>query len=200
MKNISIFSGLVFWTGLVMAQLTNTGLPMGITSGTVLSGDTLRSSGPVTNDGIIVMSGDIDLTGGYTGVGDIKLNGADQAMNLGVPGNLNNLTISGGGTKSIFSELTIDAVLQLDSGKALPLGNNFRLSSTASITGSDAGSYVIGKLIRSGIGDLFYPIGTAGQYAPVTLRSVTGTNPEVGVELVNTDPLGQIGVGIVNLS
>ncbi len=200
MKRLSIYSGFLLSSVMLMAQLTNTGLPVGITAGAVVSGQGITSMGPVTNNGILVASGDIGLSGGYTGSGDIKLTGADQALNLGGSATPNILTVAGGGTKTIFSEVIVSGSLELNDGKVLVIGDNLRLLSSSAISGSNTSNYIIGKLIRGGAGDIDFPVGSAGQYAPVTLRGVTGNAPEVGLEYVNTDPAGQIGYGIVDLS
>ncbi len=199
MVKILISASFLICSQLLLAQFTNTGLTIGVSSGTTISGQEFNSSGSLTNDGTMIFSGDFASTS-YAGSGVIYLTGAGQMIDLGGPSDLNTLTIDGGGTKSLNSVITITNALQFINGKIDAAVNNLVVGSTASISGSSSSNYVIGKLIHQGTGDKFFPVGDAILYTPVNLIGTTGTTPEVGVELVNSDPAGTVGFGIVDLS
>ena len=181
------------------AQWTSTGLPISIAAGTVVSGQELSSSGSLTNEGELTLSGEVAVAS-YAGDGRIELSGTDQGLNLGAETDLTHLTISGGGTKSIFSIINIIDSLEFLNGQVEVVGNNLVIGNVAALSGASASNYVIGKLIREGTGDHLFPIGGDSIYTPVTLLNVSGTDPAVGLQLINADPVGDIGFGIVQLS
>ena len=56
--------------------------------------------------------------------------------------------------------------------------------------GSDQ-SYVDGTLYHQGTGNKYYPVGTRENYRPAELLNISGTDPVVGVAVVepNSDPI-----------
>ncbi|WP_320054317.1 GEVED domain-containing protein [uncultured Acetobacteroides sp.] len=120
--------------------------------------------------------------------------GAQNVMAL----NYGNLTIAGGGTKTMQGNVTVNGTLTLANGK-LSLGsgtNNLTLASGATIAGAfDANHMVVcdgtGSLIRQGTSAadfvMAYPVGTGTSYTPYEITSFTATvagTASVGVRAV----------------
>ncbi|MGC8825149.1 MAG: hypothetical protein ACP5PZ_11255 [Bacteroidales bacterium] len=99
----------------------------------------------------------------------------------------NNLTISGGGTKTIGGgHVTVNGVLNLANGNISLGSSNFNLilNSGASITGSFDNNHMIvcdgtGSLIKysnnAGGFVMTYPVGTGNRYTPMVISSLTAT-------------------------
>jgi hypothetical protein len=91
-----------------------------------------------------------------------------------------NLTINGGGVKSIAGNTTVNGVLTLTNGNLLVDGHNLTLLNTP--VGSFDGSHMIvtgstGWLIKQGTmaeASMVYPIGTGSKYTPVTITGTAG--------------------------
>ncbi|MDY0099912.1 MAG: hypothetical protein RBR81_11975 [Bacteroidales bacterium] len=146
-------------------------------------------------------SGTLNLTGAVpfnlsgTGTNTIILNGAAALVNYSYAGSqdvaafpYNNLTISGGNTKTIQGNISVSGTLNLDNGN-LSLGsgtNNITLgeSSLISATGGFSNTRMIicdgdGNLIKQGtsVNDfiIVYPVGTGTFYTPFEITGLTAT-------------------------
>ncbi|MCX7987538.1 MAG: hypothetical protein N2662_11430, partial [Bacteroidales bacterium] len=166
------------------------------------------------NNGTITVSGNINAQGDangenlvqITGTGIINIGGTLQgnaysyslnsgtvnytssaAVNLLGGVTYNNLTISGGGTKTLSGgNVTVNGVLNLANGN-ISLGSgalNLILNSGASITGTFDNTRMIvcdgsGSLIRNSNSTagfvMTYPVGTGTRYTPMIISSLTGT-------------------------
>jgi len=127
--------------------------------------------------------------------------GAAGVQNVVVPagGAYGNLTISGGGTKTMQGSLLVNGILTLDNGN-ISLGSgasNLTLSDGASITGAfDATHMVVcdgdGSLIKqsSTAADFVieYPVGTGALYTPYRITSLNATPAGVGSVSVRAVP------------
>jgi len=97
-----------------------------------------------------------------------------------------NLTSSGGGTKTLSGNVTVNNILNLSSGN-ISLGSsnyNLTLASGGSVTGSfDANHMIVcdgtGSFIKQGTAAsnfvMVYPVGTGARYTPFEITSLTAT-------------------------
>ncbi len=180
------------------AQLVNNGLPIVITQDGILSGQNFDMGGELINDGLMEVRQDLSILS-YSGTGMINLAGMDQSVEISEETEVNNLTISGGGIKSLLSRIYLNNLIFQD-GKLYVANDNLLINDGGSISGASESDYIIGKLSRTGTGDLFYPIGDSIVYVPVSLKGVAGIDPVIGVELNENGAQGIIGKGIIDLS
>jgi hypothetical protein len=163
------------------------------------------SKGPNTiniSSGILNVEGDLTkgtLTGGS---GTINVGGTfkpttfkedNSTVNYNASGDqsvgaytYSNLTISGGGTKTMQGDVTVSGNLSLGNG-SISLGsgaNNLTLASGASVSGSfDNGHMIVcdggGSLIKEGNDasdfERVYPVGTGASYTPYEITSLTAS-------------------------
>jgi hypothetical protein len=98
-----------------------------------------------------------------------------------------NLTSSGGGTKILSGNVTVNNILNLSSGN-ISLGSsssNLTVAATGSITGSFDNTHMIdcdgapGSLVKQGTAAsnfvMVYPVGTGARYTPFEITSLTAT-------------------------
>ena len=161
---------------------------------------------PVVQQGSLSNSGNLYLydswtnSGVYSGVGIVQLAGADQAFNHGGQA-VASLFVAGGGTKQITGNVTVTEALLLSQGLVnVPGSSVLLLRNSASITGASAASYVLGRMNVSGVGRLYYPIGTAAGFAPVELTNVSGSVPVVGFQAFEGHPPATGGLGVQEVS
>ena len=180
------------------AQLTTTPTTtMALAPGTVVG-----VQAPVVQQGSFSNSGNIYLydswanSGVYSGVGILQLSGANQSFNHGGQ-EVASLFVTGGGTKQITGNVTVTESLLLSQGLVnVPASSAFLVRNSASITGASAASYVLGRMNVSGVGRLYYPIGTATAFAPVELTNVAGNAPVVGFQAFEGHPPATGGLGV----
>ncbi|MFO1475215.1 MAG: YDG domain-containing protein [Verrucomicrobiota bacterium] len=90
---------------------------------------------------------------------------------------LNNLTINNAAGVTLNANATLKGTLALTSGKLITGANMVTVTSTGTITGGSASSYVYGRLDRgftTGSGkSASFPVGDSTTYAPVSLSSAT---------------------------
>ena len=176
----------------VRAQVTNNGLPLGITQDLMVSVQgKFTSTGDISNDGKIEFYDSVSFQGAYSGGGDILLKGSDQLVDL--QGATIQHCFVEGGNKELASDLSADT-LTFSNAKIFTNGSIVEVS--GEMLGYDQNSFVEGRLIRTGNDTLFYPVGKDGIYAPVVLNAITGTSPWIGVESFEQDPAGQAGYGV----
>ena len=97
------------------------------------------------------------------------------------------LRVAGGGIKSLEGTVEVSNQLHLEQG-LLRVDNRHRLAlaGLATIIQSNEDSYVWGGVSHRGTGHKFFPVGTQGEYAPLTLTNVRGDRPLVQVQYVST--------------
>ncbi|MEO9475326.1 MAG: hypothetical protein ABJG41_07315 [Cyclobacteriaceae bacterium] len=195
LKHILIFLGA---TPLAYAQITvQSDLPVAITFGLEVSAQSnFTAAGTFINEGSITAEADLSFAN-YSGAGSIVASGTEQSLDFQAA-QIADLTLEGG-DKTIESAVGIE---HLTFSNARLLSNNQNITVTGTMSGADAASHVVGKLIRSGSTTLFYPVASPvnQQYAPVTLDNITGTSPAIAVELFETNPIGIAGYGLLDVS
>lgn len=181
------------------AQITNTGLPISITEGAILSSGDITSQGTLTNNGLLSLSGNLSL-GTYSGQGNVSLRGEDQLLDFGGDVTVDVLTTDGPRLKTFQHGVAINEVLNLTHGWLTTGTNDFLIGEGASLSlGSDS-SYVEGKLTRQGSTSMLFPIGVNSVYTPLTLLQSGGSTADISVSVTGESPDGLIGRGLVRLS
>ncbi len=154
----------------------------------------LQVASSFENNGTLIFLDSIQLAE-YSGAGAIHATGGDQHLYL------NNALIktlyAAGGSKILHHHVAVDSLVL--SNASIVTDTN-RLHVTNQLTGYGADSYIVGPLVRSGADSLFYPIGDETIYAPVTLTSVVGDDPLLGVRFVPENPMADPGNGLLAVS
>lgn len=184
------------------AQLINDGQIIEIEEGTQITilGCDMINNGDISNAGVISIDSDWSNEGTYQSSGAFELIGTDQTVDHGISV-FNQLTILGGGTKTLDANLYIASQLDLNSGVLMASDNDIsvNLLNDAKTTGGSDESYVSGLLFQMGAGDILYPVGTATEYLPVTLLGVQKNEP-VGIVAISGDPSRSIDTELKNVS
>ena len=160
-------------------------------------------AGNITGDGTIDMSTAVthvlNLAGNYSntgsfisGTGTVNYNGTVQ--NVGGL-NYNNLTISGGGIKTLLGDASVGATLNLSNGKIVLGTNSLTISSATAVSGANSSNYIVAdgtgqlkKVIALGGPFAAYvlPVGDATNYSPVSLTFTANTLARtIGVRVTN---------------
>lgn len=197
---------LLFVIGPVNAQLLiNTqGQTITLTDSAILTVPaSIENLGTIENrGGFVYVSKDWTNTNGvynagtghfiFNGTGVQTINHADQDFYV--------LSIEGGGNKIVTSDITVLDSLMLANGIVDLSTNTMILTAEAKVAGGSVNSYIQGAMERTGNGDLFYPIGKNGTYAPAELLDVQGSNPRLRLEVFETNPLGIADSGLTAVS
>lgn len=158
----------------------------------IWNGHTVTVTGNLSGTGAISMTTGnqhvLNLNGANNSIGSLT-SGATSTVNYGGAGsqqifastNYANLTISGGGAKTLSGTTSVSNVLTLTSGIVTTSGNTLTLTNTSAsaITGGSSSSYINGSLTRalpSGLASgtsYAFPIGTGTGYYPLTLVNPT---------------------------
>ncbi len=145
----------------------------------------------ITNRGTLGLSSDWITNNQFLGlIGNLTFTGlGNQTIH---PDDLqtSGLTINSSGVVSIIgNEFTvIDRINFLDGILVTSDATQFTLRSTAQVDGGSTDSHFQGRLTYQGSGIREFPIGYQGQYAPLTLLSVVGSDPEFTVFYENPNP------------
>jgi hypothetical protein len=202
--NLNVSGGTLTCSNLILNQrtadnqdaflsITNASSIVNVNGNITMQGSNLRNYILFTDNGIINISGTIS-GGGITSTGGggatpptsgtVNYNNAGS-QSIGAY-TYYNLTISGGGTKTMAGNVTVNNILNLADGN-LSLGSsnyNLTIAATGSITGSYDNSHMIvcdgsGSLIRQGTNAaafaMVYPVGTDSRYTPFEITSLTAT-------------------------
>ena len=185
------------------AFFTNDGQTITITSGAVMTVDgEALNKGILRNDGTFSVSGDWTNSNSYiadAGIFILNSNAVQQVDHGGQTFYI--LQLEGGGRKVFNSDIEILSSLILLSGVAeVPSDRSFLLREGVSVSGGSDDSYVEGLIYASGTGDLFFPVGRNGNYAPVELLDVSGTSPVIGMTVSEPNPTSIPGFGLTDLS
>ncbi len=225
-KNITIAGTLVSSSGIisVSGNFVNNGIFLHNNGSILFNGVTTLSGSAITNLNHISVPSAATLTLHATETditGNITINGTLNHNN-GLVECKGNSILSGANTPVFFKLLmsgslltlntscTINNSLQLQSGIiATTASTSVTLAATASITGGDEQSFVRGRLIRnvaaSGSTVIFFPIGKASRYRPVTLTAIhsSAAAATYTAEMFNNSAQGlgytlPVGVSIVS--
>jgi fibronectin-binding autotransporter adhesin len=180
-------------------------------SGGTFDLSTYTLSGALTpaNSGIIKTSNTsaAPITTGKTWTGTIEY--ASASSQTLMAGTYNNLTISGGGNKTMSGAVIVGAsgILTLTSGLVTPSGNTLTINNTATtaISGGSSSSYVSGSIIwkiNTTTGSFIFPVGISGNYYPLTLTDPTrgSSGQTITVTAVASNPGGSNGSCVSSLS
>jgi len=144
---------------------------------TVEAGGTLEFSGtssPIIAAGAIAFNGAVI----YSGAGNQNLAIKGAANTAAVdPNTYTDLTISGGGNKTLPIPVTVNGVLNLTNGFVISTATNLlSMSSTASVTGASNTSFVSGPVAKTGATGFVFPVGKTGTgYVAVEIASLSGS-------------------------
>ena len=184
---------LLSWTGYAQA-ITNDNALLTITSGaevTVLG--SVLNNGDIVNEGSLAVTGDwlnADSYDARTGI--FILNGA-SSQNVAHSGQQwYHLIIEGGGEKTLTADAQIINQLDLNSGIVTPqAGIVFQGLDGVILNGGSDQAHVNGQFYHNALGSKFYPIGKNGNYRPIELIDVQGSDPLIGFEVFepNADPI-----------
>jgi hypothetical protein len=156
--------------------------------------DKLSAQLVIGTGSIVKVNGTMVITGGIKNqssnaqllAADVSLSGTDQTLSTVTPVALNSLSVVGGGTKTLEGQWEVQNTLELNDGVVV-VGSAAKLiySGTQALTGSST-SYVNGYFYYKGSGQLFFPVGTSGNYTPMVINNAAG-GPEYGVRAVAGD-------------
>ena len=174
-----------------------------------LTNENLLSLGPQThlsigrdmiNDGNLISAGEISISGNWTNNNITNLSDAsirftgsgDQVMNEVSSSQLllNGITMASGGTTTITSQdVMVSSSLDFQSGILQP-GTNTRviMEGDAEASGGFTNAYYNGTLIYRGTGYQYFPVGNNGHFGPIELDNIYGTDPEIAVSHLWTNP------------
>lgn len=196
---MSLFFMVLFTAFSMQAQFKSTGLTIAIRPGTTVTTNSLDSEGKLVNNGTLILRSDI-VVRDYSGSGSFTLNGGDQNIDLSENVTIGTLFINGGGIKQFAKSVAISNDLTLINGKLQITDGQVTANAGARIGGGSNTSYVVGKLTQTGNAAMFFPIGSATQYAPITLSGMQISLVTLGMELFEEDPAGVAGRGTLDIS
>ena len=177
-------------TTVISQSLYNTGLPIGITSGGILSvNQNFVNSGDILNEGSIEVGGTWMNTGVYSnnGVGVVDLNG-EVVQTLNDSDEIEILRLSGG-NKTLQTDLVVENLILNGSQLIIEEGFSLEIPASGSIQWQPD-DYIIGKLVMHG--NQIYPIGTPNYYLPVTIANQTNEEASLGIKAVEQPLAGPL--------
>ncbi len=151
--------------------------------------------------------GNVDFSGGLTFYGSAftvtsgTINGtivmagsSGQTMEgSGSVYSVENLTVNNSNGLTLNNPVIVSGSLTLTSGLIHTNDTNLlTIGSSGSITGYSSTRYINGTLAYSGTGSKYFPIGNSGDYRPVELVNLTGTDPVVQFKMVKSAPGGTV--------
>jgi hypothetical protein len=217
---LATFSGAYTGTGSISANSTGPAVTFSSTFTPSGAGTLTFGSQALTFDGDVTLDGGtltpsantsfkgatLTVNGGSisSSAGTLKFertSGAQSVANGTGSVTFSGLTINNSSGVTLNDPVSAAGTFTLTSGLLNTNTTNLlTLTSAASVSGGSSSSYVDGPMSHTGTGSKVYPIGRSGDYRPVELSSVTGTNPVVRFEMVASDPGGSAGTGLNNIS
>jgi gliding motility-associated-like protein len=146
----------------------------------------------IVNNGTIINNGDMQVGGSWINNNQYDAGHGKITFNSDLPQLINHndqsfsrLTISGGGTKLIGADITIEGELVLTEG-IIETENNSSvfINSDAVVTGGSDQSHIHAQVYHQGSGEKIFPIGNGTLYLPVILENVEDPSAVVGVEMI----------------
>lgn len=178
-----------FTTSLKAQTLHNLGgdnIEIYVSNGEILTitGD-VRNSGAIINAGSILMAGNWFNNGTYQSIqGSFTLSGAAEQQISHNGQDFFNLIINGPGNKLLDSDIFINHQISFETGLISPAeGISLFIRENTLVEGGNETSYVNGRLVIAGTGDLFFPVGKNGNYRPVNLYNLQGSSPTLAFEV-----------------
>ncbi|MBL7858016.1 MAG: gliding motility-associated C-terminal domain-containing protein [Cyclobacteriaceae bacterium] len=115
----------------------------------------------------------------------LNLAGGDQTVTGDI--SISTLNLKSTGNKNFNGNITITQSIDFGTGILRPISGKILFTGAPNgISGGNNQSFVEGDFFQLGGGSRFYPVGAAGNYAPLFFDNVTTTN-EVGVSLIRAD-------------
>lgn len=187
---LALLTACSFTTTIHAQSFYNRGSTVSILDGTIFSvRDSLVNTGTFVNNGNLIIGGTWLNTGTYNpGAGEITFNSTSATL----PQIINHsnqsfskLTISGGGTKLILADITIEDEIVLTDG-IIEAENNARviINPGAVISGGSDLSHINAPVYHSGNGPKLYPLGNGSVYLPVSLESIEDPSAVIGIETI----------------
>lgn len=137
------------------------------------------TAGTLTAPGTVNISGDFTNNGTFSaGSGTVNLNSASaQTITGSSASTFNNLTLSGGGAKSLSKSATVSGVLTFTSGILTSSSTNLlSITSTGSVTTASDASFVDGPVAKTGTSSFVFPVGKTGTgYQAIAIASLSGS-------------------------
>ncbi|GAB4092245.1 hypothetical protein GCM10028786_11710 [Flaviaesturariibacter terrae] len=190
------FGGTVTYDGTV-AQTVRTGSYNNLSITTFRSFDLTLEAGTISVAGNLLFSAVLENGASIVDAGALfNFNGtAAQTIDVTarktgptVPFEFGSITLSGGGSKTLLTPLTMNGVLNLLIGVLITTNANLLLlNSTATATGGNTTSYVQGPVRRLGADAFVFPLGGGGVYAPLGV-SAPGTGGDLTATYVRSNP------------
>lgn len=216
--SLSIVPGGTIITTMTSLTVSDGDLNFGTTNTTVRVNGDLSGFGGINMTGatghLLRLFGPNNAIGSLTAIGGTVEYAAATDQNIFPSTNYQTLLLTGGGTKSLTGNTTINTLLNVSSNLFLSLGSsNLKLTSTANLSGTFGTSrYILtdgsGSFIKEGTtssdftSDLpggVYPIGNSGGlYTPFTLTSLTATVTGTGAITIRAVPTRQPNVPYFN--
>ncbi len=150
----------------------------------------ISNSGLLINKGLIDVTGDWENQGSYMGNGSLHLSGNAAQYIFHNDQKIQSLTVKGIGTKYLKGKIDITRELYLMGGIFQVSGKDeLSMKDGAIIFGGSAKSYVDGAITVQGNGYKFFPVGKNGIYTPIELMNVKGKDTRYSMEVFENAPL-----------
>lgn len=182
------------------------GFNLSLGNSTSTLGAVTVSAGTLTAPGTINMSGDFTNDGTFTaGTGTINLNSASAQSIAGASATtFNNLTLSGGGGKTLNAPVTVDGVLTFTSGILTTSSTNLlSITANGSVASVSNSSFVNGPVNKTGGTAFVFPVGKSGTGYQAIGISASGTSSDaftaeyirssaIGLSAVHKSPIAMV--------
>ncbi len=143
---------------------------------TISTGSEVKAKGIVSTRGSVNNNSDkTDLT-----ETQLHLSGTNQTLSTASPLILQQLSIEGGGEKTIRGDVTITGNMTFTSGVLSPGTNKLLYTGSTTLSSSPA-SYVNGSFYQRGTGVRFFPVGVGNTYLPMSLNDIQDASAEIRV-------------------
>ena len=184
---VLLLTGIWYFSPDVVAQaLVNNNAMITITNDTRMTvlGAALNN-GDLLNSGTLSISGDWMNADTYTTVnGRFILDGTDEQTITHNGQQVYQLILSGGGDKEFTTSMQVMDTLDLMDGNiVITNGSTLLVETTGTVVGGSEDSFVDGPLFHQGTGYKYFPVGKDGNFRPVELLNVTGTDPVIGMQM-----------------
>jgi hypothetical protein len=157
------------------------------TLNTVSNTNNINIQGNFINNGTFISQSGLVS---FTGINSQSIIGTSVSTfhNLTINKILQDLTLN--------QKVNVNGVLNLSSGKIHTSSVNLlTVKSTGAISGGSSLSFITGPLAREGSGSLFFPVGKANLYRPVTYNLASGNSPVISFEAFNSPVNGFLSEG-----
>lgn len=164
----------------------------------LVEGDLLITNGVTATTGQVRLLGDLENNGSITpGLGTFALQSPVNQTILGTfASNFYNLSLSGGGTKTLQQNITISNQLNFSSGNLITTSSALpTLGTSASTSGANNNSFVLGPIAKTfnSTTPFEFPVGKNNALRPATVTPSNTTTTTFTTEYFNTSARTAIG-------